>query len=756
MRQTRGVEDLHSGKPVGLRRATPSVSSSSDAVSQLTRGTATRFGAGVVYLLLVTLSMRPAVSLAQDNGKPDTGNKQKLPVIVVTATRTAQPAFDIPASVDSVRIDTGGSNTPDINPSEYLDSIPGVLARDRQNYAQDEQISIRGFGSRSSFGVRGVRLYTDGIPATMPDGQGQVSNFSLESADRIEVLRGPFSALYGNSSGGVIQIFTADGSKPDEFRSGFYGGSYGTYKIGLNARGMNGALGYNIDFSHFYTNGFRGHGQAERENGNAKFDVKLDDDRKLTVILNTVSLPTVDDPQGLTRDQFNQDPSQAQSSAVEYDTRKSVHQNQGGAIYEQSLGDSQTIRVLGYYGERNVEQFLSIPPFVQNAPTSAGAVIDLSGNYGGTDARWTYEGELAQRPFDVTGGLSYDRQDQHRLGYNNFVGDIVGVQGDLRRDEQDNEFNFDQYVQATWSFADRWLLSAGARHSQVHFDETDNYVVPGNPDDSGSVVYSDTTPVAGLLFRATPHWHLYASYGNGFETPTFNELGYRPDGSAGINFNLVPARSHNGEIGSKLKIGDGGEFDLAVFQANTKNELAVENSSGGRTTYQNIDRARRQGVEMKLDYPFAQRWHGSLAYTYLDATFRSPFLTCPAAGKCTSPNTLVPAGTRIPGVPRSNFYAQLRYDDPRGWNASLTSEIASNTPVDDQGTEFAPGYGVLDASVGYVFKIDSARVSTFLQLNNLFDHSYVGSVIVNESNGRYYEPAPGRNVFAGVRIDWTR
>ena len=166
----------------------------------------------------------------------DAASEQSLPPVVVTATRTAQSSFEVPASIDVVALDDSGANMPGINPSEYLASIPGLLARDRQNYAQDEQISIRGFGARSTFGVRGVRLYTDGIPATMPDGQGQVSNFSLESADRIEVLRGPFSALYGNSSGGVIQIFTADGTDPPELRTGIYGGGYGTYRISLDSR----------------------------------------------------------------------------------------------------------------------------------------------------------------------------------------------------------------------------------------------------------------------------------------------------------------------------------------------------------------------------------------------------------------------------------------------------------------------------------------------------------------------------------------
>ena len=681
----------------------------------------------------------------------DPAAEQTLPPVVVTATRSAQSSFDVPGSIDAVGVDA--SDTLGVNPSEYLQSVPGLLTRDRQNYAQDEQISIRGFGARSTFGVRGVRLYTDGIPATMPDGQGQVSNFGLGSADRIEVLRGPFSALYGNSSGGVIQIFTADGKDPSELRFGLDGGSYGTYRIDANARGRAGILSYNVDLSQFYTDGYRGHGRAERENGNAKFNVDLGDGRRLTLIANTVALPNADDPLGLTRAQFETDPRLPTPVAVQFDTRKSVHQEQGGAIYEQSLSDGQGIRVLGYYGQRDVQQFQSVPVATQARPSSPGGVIDLDGGYGGTDARWIYRGALAERPFDLAAGISYDRQDQHRLGYNNFIGNVLGVQGALRRDEQDDEYNFDEYVQATWSFAERWLLSAGARHSDVKFSADDHYIVPGNPDDSGRVDYSAKTPVAGLMYRASERWHLYASYGNGFETPTFNELGYRPDGSAGINFGLVPARSRNGEIGSKLLIGDGGEFNVALFQADTRHELAVDNSSGGRTTYQNVDRARRRGAEIKFDYPIASHWRTQLAYTLLDARFLSSFLTCPAASTCTTPNTRVAAGARIPGVPHSDFYAALHYGEKLGWNAALEATAASNVATNDLNTQYAPGYGVINLSSGYAFKLHDATISTFLRLNNVFDKSYIGSVIVNESNGRYYEPAPGRTIFGGVRID---
>jgi len=678
----------------------------------------------------------------------------ELAPVEVTATRIAHAAFDVPASIDSVTLDHDTPDTPGINPSEYLQGVPGLLARDRQNYAQDEQLSIRGFGARSTFGVRGVRLYVDGIPATMPDGQGQVSNFPLDAAQRIEVLRGPFSALYGNSSGGVIQIFTADPTPTPEWRASIDGGSYGTYRLAADARGSGGALGYHVDIAQFYTDGYRGHGRAERENGNARFDVDLAAGRKLTVLVNSVALPSADDPLGLTRSQFLADPRQPQPVAVQFDTRKSVHQNQLGAVYEQALGTEQTLRVLGYAGQREVEQFQAIPLAVQARPTSPGGVIDLDGNYGGVDARWSWRTQLAERAFELSVGTNYDRQNVHRRGFNNFSGAQLGVAGTLRRDEQDDVYNIDEYVQANWDIAERWLLNVGARHSTVRFGVDDHYITAASGDDSSNAAYGATTPIAGVLFRAAPRWHLYAAYGNAFETPTFNELSYRPDGSAGINSALIPARSRNGELGSKLQLASGGEFDVALFQANTRHEIAVLTSSGGRTTYQNIDRARRRGAEAKLELPLGDAWRFEAAYTHLDATFRSDFgLPCPPPTNCIQ---LVPAGSHIPGVPRNFATGVLRWRAPSGWSAGVEAQAASAIAVNDANSEFAAGYAVLNGVVGYAFTRGDAHISTFLRLNNVADRHYAGSIIVNESNGRYYEPAPGRNVFAGCTISWGR
>lgn len=694
--------------------------------------------------LALVLFVVPAAH-AQQNAQESTKQKT-LPAVVVTATRTAEPAFDVPASITAVQIGDAAADTPNINATEYLRQVPGVLARDRQNFAQDEQISIRGFGSRSSFGVRGARLYTDGIPATMPDGQGQLSNFNFDSAERIEVLRGPFSALYGNSSGGVIQIFTADGSKPNEIIGYAGAGSDGVWRLGAGARGTRGDVGYNVDLSNFHTDGYRDFSRAERIKSNAKFDVQIGNSGKLTLVLNAVSIPLAQDPQGLTQQQVADDPTQAAPSALIYKTRKSVHQNQGGAAYTQQLGGGHALQLLAYYGQRSVQQFLSVPVFAQLNPLSSGGVIDLDTDYAGADLRWTWTGKLVGKPFDLAAGFAYDRSEQLRLGHENFVGNTLGVVGALRRDEQDDVNNVDQYVQSGWRFAPRWLLTLGTRHSVVRFSSVDRYITANNPDDSGRVNYSSTDPVAGLMFNARPDWHVYASYGHGFATPTFSELGYRANGS-GLNFSLQPSRSHNAEIGSKWLFGSGGKLDIALFQINTTDETGVLSSSGGRTIYQNVGSSRRRGVEVGLHLPLADDWTLDTAYTYLDARFLDAF------GDCSGPNgCAVPANARIPGVPRQVLNASLRWGGQVGWHAGLQIDAAAAVLANDAGTLVAPGYAIAGVNAGYVFDTRRYQIVTFARIDNLFDIAYIGSVIVGQANGASFEPAPGRTLYLGIKI----
>jgi iron complex outermembrane receptor protein len=296
-------------------------------------------------LLCLTVSALPLVALART--PPD---KPVISEVVVTATRLGVPIFNVPAAISRVSADELREGALGVNLADDMARVPGLLARNRNNYAQDQQISIRGIGANSAFGIRGVRVYQDGIPATGPDGQGQVSQFNLDSAERVEILRGPFSALYGNSSGGVIQIFTAEGKEPMELRSSLAYGSFDTFRAGVSASGTAGALGYNAAFTHFTVDGYRDHSTARNESFNGKLDYAFNDSNRLSVIANVVSRPDAQDPLGLTQAQFNADPRQTATVATQFNTRKSLEQQQGGLIYDLDLSDTQTVRVLGYYG----------------------------------------------------------------------------------------------------------------------------------------------------------------------------------------------------------------------------------------------------------------------------------------------------------------------------------------------------------------------------------------------------------------------
>lgn len=671
--------------------------------------------------------------------------------VQVTATRTPRGTGDTPAAISVVPVHDDPRDTLGANVAEQLSGVPGVLARTRQNFAQDEQLSIRGFGTRASFGIRGVRLYVDGLPATMPDGQGQLSHFPLMDAERIEVLRGPFSALYGNAAGGVLQLFTLDGTTPREIRLEAAGGSDGNRRISAQLRDAADGADVVLGLNHFATDGARVHSRAERSLFNAKANMAWQR-TKLTLVANALWAPNAQDPLGLDRAQFDADPGQANAGALRFNTRKSVTQRQVGATLAHDASASTQLRLMAYAGERATTQFLAIPLATQANPLSGGGVIDLDAPYAGIDARWMQKATLAGQPLEIVAGASFDRQQQDRRGFENFVGTQLGVRGALRLSQDDGVRAFDQYAQATWQPARDWTLMAGVRRSDIRFRSRDRYVAAGNPDDSGEVRYRATSPVAAIGWQPSPRWHWFAAWGRGFETPTFNELAYRSDGGSGPNFALRPARTRSVEAGVKFRHGETSS-EFVLFRADTRDELTVATSSGGRTTFQNAGDARRQGVEWSARVPLAARWRGEFALTWLDAEFRDGFLACTST-PCAVANVPVAPGTRLPGVPRASAHAALRWGGNTGWHARVEAQHVGAVPVNHFDDERAPGYTVLGASAGYGWRARGGDGRAFVAVGNLFDREHAGSVIVNEGNRRYYEPAAGRSVTAGFEWRW--
>jgi iron complex outermembrane receptor protein len=656
--------------------------------------------------------------------------------IVVSASRVEQRRFDAPASIDLIPASVLQRGQPMINLSESLPRVPGIVVQNRQNYAQDLQISVRGFGARSAFGVRGVRLIVDGIPATMPDGQGQAATIALDSAKRIEVLRGPFANLYGNAAGGVIQAFTADGPELPTFSGGLTLGSYRTAKIDIQAGGQEGRLNYLFDVSRLHSHGYRDHSTVAREHLNGKLRYDLDPATTVTVLVNSFAQPDTLDPLGLTRAQVEQNPKQADPSATAFNTRKSIGQNQFGLTLQQRR-DAGTLDLRAYAGDRQVTQYQALSGA---AITSSGGVVDLDRGYHGFGAKYSRRTEAASRPLSLSIGLDYDMMNEHRRGFVNNTGNA----GALRRDEDDRVDNLDLYAQFQWRFADLFSLAGGLRASRVTFRSNDHFIVTGNPDDSGTAAFSSVNPVIGLTAHLRDDLNVYANLGRGFETPTFAELAYRASGT-GLNFGLLPGRSRHAEVGIKWRIAERQSLDVALFDVATRDEIVVNSATGGRTNFKNAGRTGRNGAEIAYLAELGRGFGTHVAYTRLSARFRDAFTSG-------TPAVAVPSGNFLPGVPDATLFAELSWKHaPSGFTTAAEARHAGRVFVDDRNSDAAAAYTVYNWFGGFEQRGRNWKLTEFIRVDNLADRRYLGSVIVADSNSRFFEPAPGRSLLLGAR-----
>ena len=662
---------------------------------------------------------------------------------VVTGSRSASPTFDLPYSVDSVSREQISDGQLGINASEALARVPGLVVQNRQNYAQDLQISSRGFGARSAFGVRGIKLIADGIPASTPDGQGQAATFNLDTAERIEVLRGPAATLYGSNAGGVIQMFSRDGEGPPRIGAETLIGSDGLNKNHLSAEGATNGAGFVLDASRMDTNGYRDHSSARRDQTFAKLNVQPDDDSKLALIYSSLEQNGTQDPLGQTWEAYKADPRSVSINALTYNTRKSIDHQQLGMNYERYIGDA-TLQVNAYTGRRSVIQYLSIPGTIPAG--KRGGVVAFDRKFYGGSVHWLQPINSAPGDLTLIAGLDYDRSQDDRQGYSNTVNGVQGVKGALGRDETDTATSLDPFVQANWLLGD-WTLQAGLRHNTMKMDVDDRFVSGTDGDDSGSKTYQKNTPSVSVMYAFTPDLHGYVSAGKGFETPTQAESAYSSS-SNGFNFALKPSVSTQYEVGLKARLGQDTRINAAVFQITTEDELVIQQSVGGRSTYQNAGRTLRRGFELGLESQLAEHWTTSLAYTRLQATYDSDFVS--------GTSTAVDKGNYLPGVPQTTLFAELNWK-PRDWvSTAIEGMYRSKVYVEDTHSQHAaPGYSVFNWRARFEQKVEHWTFHQTLRLDNLLDRQYVGSVIVGDSNGRYYEAAPGRSWYAGTGAEYT-
>jgi iron complex outermembrane receptor protein len=668
---------------------------------------------------------------------------QTLEDVVVTASRSAQRSFDTPAAIDSVDrsvIEHGG---PQVNLSESLNRVPGLTILNRQNYAQDLQVSIRGFGARSPFGIRGIRLLVDGIPATTPDGQGQGSSVSLTSTERMEVLRGPLAQMYGNSSGGVIQAFTRAAPETPEFDASVYTGSFGMTRTDWQYAGRVGSYGLVADYSTFDIDGFRANSATERKQFNGKLSFDPNDKTHVNVVFNRFDMPLAQDPLGLTQAQWLADPTQAGDFAVARGVSKTVLQNQLGATLETQVDAKRSVLVRAYTGTRENTQYQTGSPLL----TSTGAWVGLDRTYYGLGLQYKAQSKIAAVPVNWLVGYDYDLSTELRQAGAAQFGDKVGVPN---RNEDNQATNNDLFLQGTALLSDSWSLVAGMRHSQVDLQSDDHYLSNGNG--SGTISYAQTSPVLGVTFHAGERLNFFASYGKGFESPTLAEVAYNGAGVPAFNTSINASSSKHLEVGAKWLPTAVSRVDFSVFQIKSTDEIVVASSSGGNSTYKNAPGTERTGWEFAGRTLLKENISLALSASQIDATYSEAFVSSSA----------VPAGSYIPGIPQYFMFSELLWSQASmdvsrkgrvlGSQAGLELTRAGRLYANDTNTASADGYTTLNLKASHAWKLGSSLLTAFARVDNLTDEKYVGSVIVNQATSRFYEPAPGRNWSLGLRV----
>lgn len=657
---------------------------------------------------------------------------EALPTITISAPRLARELYDTPAAVSAVTREDIQQGQQRVRLDEALAPVPGLFLQNRDNFAQGQRIASRGFGARAPFGIRGIHIRVDGIPYTLPDGQAQIDAVDLDSAERIEVIRGPASVLYGNAAGGVLDITTGDGS---EMRRSpvlrLQGGSHDYRKLALRQGGEHGSWAHSVSFSALDFEGYREQSAVEKRLLNARLGYRLDDDRTLSALVNLLDLPTAEDPGGLTAEEVAANRRQAAPAAAALDAGQRVEQQLLGLHYED-------LDAAG--GELNARAFVSRRDFEQQLPFPGNSLVDYRRRYYGASLDLTREETLGQRPLRYVAGLETGRQEDDRGRR------AVTPQGAVSAetaDEQQNATATGAFLLAELGVTEALELSAGVRHDRVRLSIDDRFQAEGI-DASGSRTFREWTGSLGASYRYREGHQLYANLGTAYETPTFTEFA-RPDGGGGFNPEVAPQRALNRELGLRGRFANGLRYDLAAFSVRVDDELVPFEAGDGRTFYENAGRTARDGIELELDWSPALAWRVTSALTLADYRF-SRF----------ADDERDFADNRLPGLPRRQWHNRLTWYGSGERFASAEALYTGGFHADNANEVPVASHWLVNLRLGDSWPLGGAgtRLGAHLGVRNLLDEEHFANVRINAAGGRFFEPAPGRTLHAGLEVSF--
>ncbi|MFQ5981865.1 MAG: TonB-dependent receptor family protein [Woeseiaceae bacterium] len=670
-----------------------------------------------IYLYLVLSGTIP-VAFA------DGSAKVPLDEIVVSATRIESNVRDVARSISLVGKDRIQNATQQLGLDESLAGVPGLYMQNRYNFAQDLRIALRGFGVRSNFGIRGVKIVVDDIPETVPDGQAQVDSIDLGSAERIEVLRGPASSLYGNSSGGVISVVSELGESEPFLEAKLALGELGYEKYALKTAGRLNSVDFLINASHQDFEGYREHSASSGDLVNGKVRLHLGDGDSLTVAFNHTDQPDELDPGGVDAVQAAADPRSARSQNVLFNAGEELSQQRVGLVYRSDrFGGDLLLR--NYYVWRD---------FANRLPFVAGGAVDLERFFYGIGAQYSLT-ELGSSKLDLTIGIDADRQDDDRRRFDN----NQGVLGSLVFDQKEQVDSTGIYVQGRYRIDSTWFIDAGLRYDDLQYVVGDRFLADG--DDSGRRDFREVSPSVSVSYLAGSNT-IFASFSSSFETPTTTELA-NPDGSGGFNQTINPQKADNYELGLR-GANRNLRYELAVFHIDLEDELIPFElaASPGRTFYSNAGSSSRTGIEMAMTWALGGGFRADVSYTWSQFEFDS----------FVDDNGNDFSGNHLPGVPRNFGYLGVHYQSGEGLSGTLEAVYSGKLFANIANTVEVPSYTVVNFRASHEFDGGRWTLRPYLGINNLFDERYNSNIRINAFGGRYFEPAPSRNIYAGIVV----
>ena len=698
-----------------------------------------------VTLLFVSLLFRGPLGLtnkavAQDASAPTssaTTSTQPAPPlttvldpVVVTATRSATSLDEVPAAVSVVDQADIQLGRPTVGFEEPLNRIPGVFTQNSMNFAQDFRLSIRGFGTRTAFGVREVKVLVDGIPETSPDGQTQLDNIDLGAAQRIEVLRGPSSSLYGNASGGVINIITEDGPTTPFIETRLMGGSFGLQKYQAKTGGQFGKLNYMFNASYLSLNGFRDHSRAQNVLFTGKLKYTINPTSNITTLMSFMDAPFADDPGGITRAQVEADRERARDRNVLLKSGERVTHGKLGFVYRNQFLPGHEITVTQFSLFRQFDTKLPIIPRFGSGVVK----FDRFGIGGGV--KYAYDGRMLGFRNRFMLGVDVEFQSDNRRRFDNNEGDI----GQRRFHQDEDVRSVGPFMQNVFYLKENLQLTAGLRYDNVRFSVSDQFLEDG--DQSGVKTFDYLSPMGGILYSPLDYLHVYANVSTAFQVPTTTELA-RPDEGGGFNPDLDPQQAINYEVGVRGDLWSRLNYSLALFWIVIDDELVAFESESGRNFFRNAGRSERKGLELEFDMTLLEGLRWKLAYTFLDAEFDRFF----------TPNGRFDNKDE-PGIPPHQLFTELFYYHPSGFYGAFSIQYVDDFYVNNANSEENDAYTVLNLRMGYQMTMGNTHIAPFVGIQNIADDGYNGLTRLNALGGRFFEPSAGINAYGGVTVTY--